>query len=56
MSTLPIFLQTIWASLVALGFIKVVLAIIIIGILARVQPLVGLLGFLLFIAYLLHWI
>jgi hypothetical protein len=56
MTTVQIFLQTIWASLVALGFIKVALGIIIIGILTRVQPLVGLVGFLLFLAYLAHWI
>jgi Flp pilus assembly pilin Flp len=54
--TLQTALQTIWNSLVNLGWIKVVIAIIIIGGLTRVEKLLGLLGALLFIAYLLGWI
>ncbi|MEI6022896.1 MAG: hypothetical protein WCQ32_03610 [bacterium] len=49
-------LQTIWASLLVLGWVKVVIAVVIIGILSRIQPLLGLLGAILFIAYLIHWI
>ena len=49
-------IQTIWASLVVLGLLKVAVFVIIDAILWRLQPLIGLLGFVLFIAYLLHWI
>ena len=56
MTTLQTLLQTIWVSLLALGLIKVILFVVIDGILWRMQPLIGLLGFILFIAYLLPWI
>lgn len=49
-------IQTIWASLIALGWLKVIVAIVLIGILTRVNKLLGLLAFVLFLAYLLHWI
>jgi hypothetical protein len=39
-----------------LGWVKVVIAVIIIALLSRAQPLLGLLGAALFIAYLAHWI
>lgn len=51
-----IFLQTIWASILALGALKVIIAIVIIGVLTRVNSLLGLVGTLLFLAYLLHWL
>lgn len=50
------FLKTIWASVIALGALKVILAIIIIGVLSRVNAILGLVGTLLFLAYLLHWL
>lgn len=56
MTTIQVFLQTIWASLVALSWLKVGIAVIIIAVLTRVQALIGLLAFVLFIAYLAHWI
>lgn len=49
-------LQTIWASILVLGWVKVVIAVVIIALLSRAQPLLGLLGALIFIAYLAHWI
>jgi hypothetical protein len=51
-----IFLQTVWTSLLALGWIKVIIAVIVIGVLSRANSLLGLLGFLLFVAYLAQWI
>ncbi len=49
-------IQTIWMSLVALGLIKVIIVLVIIGVLTRIQPLLGLIATVLFIAYLVHWI
>lgn len=49
-------LQTIWASVLVLGLVKVIIAVIIIALLSRAQPLLGLIGALIFIAYLAHWI
>lgn len=49
-------IQTIWASLLVLGWVKVVIALVIIAILSKVQPLLGLVATILFIAYLVHWI
>lgn len=56
MNTIQMYIQTIWASLVALGIIKVAIAVLIIGVLTRVQKILGVIGALLFLAYLLHWI
>jgi hypothetical protein len=56
MTTILILVQTIWASILALGIVKVIIAVIIIGLLARFQKLLGLLAAILFIAYLAHWI
>jgi hypothetical protein len=56
MTSIQIALQTIWLSILALGLIKLVIFIIVDAILWRMQPLIGLLGFILFVAYLLHWI
>ena len=49
-------LQTIWASVLLLGWVKVIIAVVIIALLSRAQPLLGTLGALVFIAYLAHWI
>jgi hypothetical protein len=49
-------LATIWASILVLGWVKVIIAVIIIALLSRAQPLLGTLGALIFIAYLAHWI
>lgn len=56
MTFIQTFLQTIWASLLALGWIKVIIAILIIGVLSRVQPILGVLAVILFVAYLLGWL
>lgn len=56
MSTLQIFIQTIWASIFDLGLLKLVIFIIVEGILFRISPWLGFLGFILFVAYLAHWI
>jgi hypothetical protein len=56
MSTVQTFLQVVWASVVALGWIKVILAVFVISFLSRIQSVLGLLAALLFIAYLAHWI
>ena len=50
------YLQIIWASLMALGVIRVIIIVLVIGILSRAQALLGLLATVLFVAYLLHWI
>lgn len=50
------FLQTVWASLLALGWVQVLVVVVIIGVLTRVQKLLGLLATILFIAYLAGWI
>lgn len=47
-------LHTIWLSILALGWIKVIIAVVIIALLSRAQSLLGLLAALLFIAYLAH--
>lgn len=56
MITAQNFLQTIWASILVLGWVKVAIIVVVIAILSRMQPLLGLLGTVLFVAYLLHWI
>lgn len=56
MAALQVLLQTLWASLLALGIFKVVIAILIIAILSRIQTLLGFIALLLFLAHLLHWI
>ena len=56
MITIQTFLQTIWASILVLGWFKVIVAVVIISILSRMLPLMGLLAFALFVAYLAHWI
>jgi hypothetical protein len=56
MTTIQTFLQTIWASIIALGILKTVIAVIIIALLSRAQKLLGFLAAVLFIAFLAHWI
>ncbi len=56
MLTIQTFLQTIWASILILGWVKVAIAVVGISILSRFQNLMGLLAFALFVAYLAHWI
>jgi hypothetical protein len=56
MGWLQTLLQTIWASVIALGWVKAIIAIVIIGILTRVNKLLGLVAVILFLAYLAHWI
>jgi hypothetical protein len=50
MNIIQTFIQTIWASLLVLGWVKVVVALVIIAILSRIQPLLGLVATVLFIA------
>ncbi|MDQ5931105.1 MAG: hypothetical protein QG674_271 [Patescibacteria group bacterium] len=56
MTTIQTFLQTIWASIIALGIIKTVIAVIIIALLSRAQKLLGFIAAVLFIAYLAGWL
>ncbi|HVY35795.1 MAG TPA: hypothetical protein VG982_00765 [Candidatus Paceibacterota bacterium] len=56
MGIIQTFLQTIWATIVSLGWVKVIIAVVIIGLLTRFNKLLGFLGAILFIAYLAHWI
>ena len=49
-------LQTIWASVIALGWIKGIAAVVIIGIITRFNKILGALAAILFIAYLALWI
>lgn len=56
MTTIQTIIQTIWTSILTLGWGKLLLAVIIIAILTRVQKLLGLVGAVLFIAYLANWL
>jgi hypothetical protein len=49
-------LQVVWASILLLGWLKLVIIVAVIAVLYRLQPLLGTLGVILFLAYLLHWI
>ena len=49
-------LETIVASAISLGVLKIILAIVIIALISRAQRLLGLVAALLFIAYLAGWI
>lgn len=49
-------LQTIWLSILALGFVKVAIVVVGILVISKYQNLLGLLATALFIAYLAHWI
>jgi hypothetical protein len=56
MEIIQTFLQTIWASILVLGWVKVIIVVVGISILSKFQNLLGLLATALFIAYLAHWI
>lgn len=56
MTFIQTLLQTIWASLIVLGPIKVIIAVVIIALLSRAQTLLGALAAILFITYLAHLI
>lgn len=49
-------IQTIWASILLLGWVKVAIVVVVIMIISKYQNLLGLLATALFIAYLAHWI
>lgn len=56
MNILQTTIQTIAASIIALGWLKTVIVVVIICIISKYQPLLGLVAALLFLAYLVHWI
>lgn len=49
-------IQTIWASILLLGWVKVAIVVVAILFISKYQSLLGLLATALFIAYLAHWI
>jgi hypothetical protein len=56
MTMIQTLLQTIWASILLMGWVQVAIAVVVIAIISKFQPLLGTLAALLFIAYLAHWI
>lgn len=56
METIQTFIETIWASVLALGTVKAIIAVVAIAVLSKYQYLLGMLAAVLFIAYLAHWI
>ncbi|MFA6386414.1 MAG: hypothetical protein WCW04_01430 [Candidatus Paceibacterota bacterium] len=56
METIQTFIQTIWASILVLGWVKVIIAAVAISVLSKYQYILGLVAAALFIAYLAHWI
>lgn len=56
METIQTFLGTIWASILVLGWVKVIIAVVAISVLSKYQYILGLVAAALFIAYLAHWI
>lgn len=56
MTFIKTLLQTIVASAISLGLLKVIIAIVLIALISRAQKLLGLVAALLFIAYLAGWI
>ncbi|MFA6355101.1 MAG: hypothetical protein WCW65_01615 [Candidatus Paceibacterota bacterium] len=56
METIQTFIQTIWASVLALGTVKAIIAVVAIAVLSKYQYLLGMLAAVLFIAYLAGWI
>lgn len=56
MQTIQTFIQTIWASILVLGWVKVIIAVVAISVLSKYQYILGLVASALFIAYLAHWI
>lgn len=56
MAMIQTLLQTIWASVLLMGWVKVAIVVLIVAIISRFQPLLGMVAALLFIAYLAQWI
>ena len=56
MITTQTFIQTIWASILMLGWFKVIIIVVAIAVLSKYQYILGLLAAALFIAFLGHWI
>lgn len=56
METIQGFIQTIWASVLALGTVKAIIAVVAIAVLSKYQYILGMLAAVLFVAYLAHWI
>ncbi len=56
METIQTFLQTIWASILLLGWTKVIIIVVAIAVLSKYQYILGMLAALLFVAFLGHWI
>ncbi|KKP91435.1 MAG: hypothetical protein US04_C0001G0471 [Candidatus Nomurabacteria bacterium GW2011_GWD2_36_14] len=56
METIQTFIQTIWASVLAIGTVKAIIAVVAIAVLSKYQYILGMLAAVLFVAYLAHWI
>lgn len=56
METIQNFLQVIWASILFLGWVKVIIIVVAIAFLSKYQYILGMLAALLFVAFLAHWI
>ena len=56
METIQSFIQTIWASVLALGAVKAIIIVVAIAVLSKYQYILGMLAAILFVAYLAHWI
>jgi len=56
METIQSFIQTIWASVLAMGVVKAIIAVVAIAVLSKYQYILGMLAAILFVAYLAHWI
>jgi len=56
MTFIQTLIATMWASVLALGVINMIIIIIVIGLLTRVNSILGLLSVVIFVAYLLGWI
>jgi hypothetical protein len=56
METIQNFLQVIWASIILLGWVKVIIIVVAIAFLSKYQYILGMLAALLFVAFLAHWI
>ena len=56
MQTIQTLIQTIWASILLLGWFKVIIIVVAIAVLSRYQYILGLLAAILFVAFLGHWI
>lgn len=56
METIQTFLQTIWGTILLLGWVKVIIVVVAIAILSKYQYVLGLVAAVLFVAYLAQWI